>query len=163
MEASIRCPTLINAKIHWLSNEIVREIKKLQPVIVYQQPENFLNVILTTFSDASFNMSSLRSYGQNGLISGLRIMCRDGTEVFHTPDRVSTKQRRISNSRYGAKILASAQGDDRGYYLKIKLRSLFPKAGIRNEVAVDSMGLYGTIVTLHEGNEYILRQSVQKI
>lgn len=88
---------------------------------------------------------------------------QDGSEQFYVIDWVSTKQKRISHSSYGAEILACAEADDRGYYLKMGLRSLFPKANMRNEITIDSRGLYDTISTLHEGCEYSLRQTVQRI
>lgn len=64
------------------ANAIVRDIKKLQHAIVFHQPTSVVNAILNTFSDASFNISSRKSYGQTGLISGLRIMWNDGTKLF---------------------------------------------------------------------------------
>ena len=145
------------------ANEMVREIKKLEPVILFRRTEGVIQAILTMFSDASFNISSRKSYGQTGVISGIRTMMKDGKEQFYVIDWVSTKQKRISHSSYGAEILACAEADERGYYLKMGMRSLFPKTGMRNEIAVDSMGLFDTISTLHEGREYRLRQTVQRI
>ena len=145
------------------ANETVRDIRKLDPTIVYHSPGNVANAILSTFSDASFNITARKSYGQTGLVSGVRTTMQDGSELFHILDWVSTKQRRISHSSYGAEILACAEGDDRGFYLKMGINSLFPKVKMRNEILVDSMGLFDTITTLHEGNEYRLRQTVQRI
>lgn len=145
------------------ANEIVREIKKLKPVLLFRRTGTVIGAVITTFSDASFNITSRKSYGQTGLVSGVRTTMDNGSEMFHMLDWVSTKQRRISHSSYGAEILACAEGDDRGFYLKEGMRSLFPKTMMRNEIAIDSMGLYDTITTLHEGKEYRLRQTVQRI
>lgn len=123
------------------ANEIVRDIKKLQPTLLFRRTGNVTKAMITTFSDASFNITSRKSYGQTGLVLGVRTTMDDGYEMFHMLDWVSTKQRRISHSSYGAEILACAEGDDRGYYLREGMRSLFPKTSMRNEIAIDSMGL----------------------
>lgn len=145
------------------ANDIVRDIKKLTPHIIFPRSTSVVRAMISTFSDASFNISSRKSYGQTGLVLGIRTQLEDGSELFHVLDWVSVKQRRICHSSYGAEILACAEGDDRGFYLKMGMRSLFPKTNIRNEIVIDSMGLYDTITTLHEGNEYRLRQTVQRI
>ena len=145
------------------ANDIVRDMKKLKPYILYKRPTNVTRAIVSTFSDASFNISSLKSYGQTGLVFGIRTLTKDGSEHFHTLNWVSTKQRRICHSSYGAEILACADGDDRVYYLKMGLRALFPVAKMSNEPVVNSHGQYDTISSLHEGSEYRLHQTVQKI
>ena len=78
-------------------------------------------------------------------------------------DWSSSKQHRVSNSSYGAEKLACAEADDRGFYITMCLRSIFPKKCFRHMILVDSKGLYDTISTLHEGREYRLRQTVQRI
>jgi len=78
-------------------------------------------------------------------------------------DWSSHKQRRVSHSSNGAEILACSSGDDRSLYLTGSYGILFPTSDIRNELNVDSRGLYDTITTLHEGNEYRLKQTVQRI
>lgn len=90
-------------------------------------------------------------------------MMKDGKEQFYVIVWVSTKQKRITHSSYGAEILACAEADDRGYYLKAGMQSLFPNTAMRNEIAVDSMGLFDTISTLHEDRKYRLRQTVRRI
>ena len=145
------------------ANEIVCDIKKLTPMLFFRRPTNAVRAMVTTFSDAAFNINSRKSYVQTGLIMGIRTLLKDGPECFHTLDWVSTKQRRICHSSYGAEILACAEADDRGFYLKMGMRSLFTSTKIRNEIVVDSLGLFDTITTLHEGSEYRLRQTVQRI
>lgn len=145
------------------ANEMVREIKNLEPVVLFRRADTAAQTMLNTFSDASFNISTRKSYGQTGVISRIRTTMENGSEQFYVIDWVSTKQKRISHLSYGAEILACTKAENRGYYLKMGLRSLFPKANKRNEIAIDSMGLYDTISTLHEGGEYRLRQSFQRI
>ena len=144
-------------------NEIVRDIKKLTPTLFFRNSTDVVSAMVSTLSDASFNINSRKSYGQTGLIMGIRTLLQDGSECFHTVDWVSTKQRRICHSSYGAEILACAEADDRGFYLKMGMRSLLPNTMMRNEIVVDSMALFDTITTLHEGSEYRLRQTVQRI
>lgn len=52
--------------------------------------------------------------------------------------------------------MACIDADDREYHFKSTLRSA-------NVLLVDSLGLFDTITTLHEGKDYRLRQSVQNI
>lgn len=64
---------------------------------------------------------------------------------------------------YGAEILACVDAYDRGFYIKQALQSIFTKEDVIHEVNVDSKGLYDTVTTLHEGREYRLKQTVQRI
>ena len=125
------------------ANHMVREIKKLEPVILFQKTEGVSQTILTSFSDASFNINSQK--GQAGLTPDIRTKMKDGIDQFYVIKGASTKRKRISHSSYGAEILACAEANDRGYYLKMGMHSLFSKTGIRNEIAVDSIGLFDTI------------------
>ena len=43
------------------------------------------------------------------------------------------------------------------------ISSLFPLDSFKHTLNVDSKGLYDTITTLHEGRDYRLRQTVQRI
>jgi len=83
--------------------------------------------------------------------------------MYHVIDWSSHKQRRVSHSSYGAEILACADSDDRGYHLRSSLRSFDTQCGIKHCLHVDSRGLYDTVTTLHEGKEYRLRQTVERI
>lgn len=78
-------------------------------------------------------------------------------------DWCSAKQRRVRYSPYGAEILACADADDRGFYLKTGLDCIFPNTASRNELLTDSKCLYDTITTLHEGRDYRLRPTVQRM
>ena len=105
----------------------------------------------------------MSGYGQTGLLTVLRIKQRDGVDLYHPIDWPSSKQKRVSYSPYGAKVLACAEADDREYYIKIGLMSLFPNTKVRNELSTDLRCLYDTITTLHEGRYYRLRPTVQRI
>lgn len=64
-------------------------------------------------------------------------------------DWSSHRQKRVSYYSYGAEILACASADDREFYLKEALKSLFPRHRTRHELPVDSKALKDTIKTLH--------------
>lgn len=53
-------------------------------------------------------------------------------------DWASTKQRRVSYSSYGAEIIACAAADDRGFYLKMSMSSIFKGMKFRSTVVVGS-------------------------
>ena len=148
------------------ANDILKEVLALKPQIVFRappSPEYITEVIVCSFADASFNHSDMTGYGQTGLVTGLRIKLKDGMDFYHALDWTSSKQKRVSYSPYGAEVLACADADDRGYYLKTGLASLFPNTKIRSELSIDSRCLYDTITTLHEGRDYRLRPTVQRI
>lgn len=127
--------------------------KKLEPVFLFRQADKCAQVMPISFSDTSFNISTLTLYDKDGVISGIRTAMEDGSEQFYVIYWMSTKQKRISHSSYGTEILACV-----GDYPKIVLRSQFPNERIPNEISIDSMGLYDIIQTLHEGNKCRLRQ-----
>lgn len=116
---------------------------------------------IQTFSDASHPNTTC--YGHTGIVSRLRIIQVYGTEIFHTLAWASQKQKRGSYSAYGAEILAVAYVDDRGYYFKVCLNSIFPWMNLSHKLVVDSHGLHDTITTLHDGPEYRLRHTVQRL
>lgn len=123
---------------------------------------NITNVLVSNFSDALHPGREL-DYGQTGIVTGLRIENGDGPDIFHTIDWISHRQKRVSYSSYGTEIIATAHGDDRGYYLNSGINSLFTNRMPKHELTVDSRALYDTITTLHESTEYRLRQTVQRI
>ena len=148
------------------ANNFLTEILALKPQIVFRappQPSEIEEVLVSTFADASFNHSSRSGYGQTGLITGLRMKRKNGVDLFHAIDWSSSKQKRVSYSPYGAEVLACAEGDDRGFYLKAGLSHVFEKTKIRNELTTDSLCLFDTITTLHESKDYRLRPTVQRM
>lgn len=79
-------------------------------------------------------------------------------------DWESVKKKRFRYSSYGAQILACTEADDRGFKLNKAIHYLSNDGTqINHTLNVDYKGLYDTIKTLHEGSEYRLRQSVQRI
>ena len=145
------------------ANRMVKELMQLNPTVTFRTPtSNIKEVTTCSFSDASFNIGKSQSYGQSGIISGMLI--KTTTEnIYHVIDWASKKQRRVSYSSYGAEILACSDADDRGYYLRNAIRILTMNQSIKHELCVDSRGLYDTITTLHDGKEYRLRQTVERL
>ena len=146
------------------ANTMVKELMKLNPTILYAKPtEKFKQAQVLTFSDAAFNVTKSNAYGQTGIINGMLFEYENGSHIFHILDWTSSKQRRVSHSSYGAEILACAEADDGGYYIKKAMNKMYDTNLIKHQLQVDSRGLYDTITTLHEGKEYRLRQTVQGI
>ena len=148
------------------ANDMLKKVMELEPKIAFhpQPPASEIKeVIVTSSSDASFNHGTRSGYGQTGLLTGLRIIRSEGADIFHTIDWCTNKQRRVSYSPYGAEVLACADADDRGYYLKSGLLSLFSSLKTRSELCTDSRCLYDTITTLHEAKYYRLRPTVERI
>lgn len=146
------------------ANKMLKEIRDLKPLISFRKLTSEVdNIDVWTFSDASFNIVTGRDYGQTGIITGLKVTGKGGESVFHVVDWTSSKQRRVSHSSYGAEILACSEADDRGYYIKKAIMAVTDRTDIRHILHVDSRGLFDTISTLHDGKEYRLRQTVQRI
>lgn len=153
-------------RVHDLSeaNKMLKELRDLDPTILFRKMNTAVSKIeVWTFSDASFNIVSGRDYGQTGVVTGLKAYGKNGENCFHLVDWTSSKQRRVSHSSYGAEILACADADDRGFYIKQAVRSITQEDEIAHVLHVDSRGLFDTISTLHDGKEYRLRQTVQRI
>lgn len=145
------------------ANCMLRELQHMPASIRYNRPSGNLHSLqVVTFSDASFNISKSQQYGQTGFISGIQVVTDVFENVYHVIDWSSAKQQRVSHSSYGAEILVCTDADDRGYYVKLALKSLTP-GDVRHLIMVDSKALYDTITTLHEGKEYRLRQTVQRL
>lgn len=147
------------------ANGMLKEMRDMKAEVFYRSPKvQIKKVVVTSFTDAAFNITKSTQYGQTGLVCGIRFV-GDGTEndVYHVIDWGSMRQKRVCYSSYGAEILACTEGDDRGYNIKMSLASLFPKNEFTHELNVDSKGLYDTVTTLHEGRDYRLRQTVQRI
>lgn len=143
------------------ANAMVKELLTLPPYITYPRPFGVHDVIISTFSDAWHRYESC--YAQAGVISGLKIVLRDSPDIFYLIDWSNQKQRRVSYSAYGAEILAASQADDSGYYFKVGMRSLLPNSNMQHDVPVDSRGIFDTITALHDGREYRLRHTIQRL
>lgn len=118
---------------------------------------------MSNFGDAEINKNATRDYGQTGIVSGIGKVREQGQDIFHLIDWCSNKQRIVSYSPYGSEILACANTDDRVYYSKTAVNSIFENEGVKNELFNDSRCLYDTIATLHEGEDYRLRPTVQRM
>lgn len=91
---------------------------------------NINSVVTTTITDVSHSGNN-KTYGQTGLVNGLRIDLDIGL-VFNLICWSSTKQQMIRNFSFGAKILAAADEDDRGYSVKSTLLAFSPKCNIKH-------------------------------
>lgn len=145
------------------ANEMLAELHKLKPRLVYRNPGNITNVIISTLSDASHGASD-EIYGQSGVLCGLKITnATNSAPFFHAVSWTSHKQRRVTYSSFGAEILAAASGDDRGFDFKMSLSSLFPQKPVKHQLLIDSKALFETITTLHQTDDYRLRKTVARI
>lgn len=144
------------------ANEVVSELRSLAQTPRFKNVSSAQEVSLCSFSDAAHPRD--RDYGQSGILICLLRRNGDGrNQVYHLINWTNQKQQRLSYSTNGAEILTVASSDDRGYYTKIAINTVFPKNPVKNELIVDSKALWDTIKTLHEGREYRLRQMVQWI
>lgn len=143
------------------ANEMVKEVLELDHWIRFPKCHEVKRILLSTFSDASH--PRVRTYGETGVIIGLRGFRESGEDKYHVMDWTSHRQKRVSYSAYSAEILACATADDPGNYLKQTIQSLLPRIELRHEVIIESNALQDTTTTLHGGTEYRLRPTVQRI
>lgn len=105
------------------ANLKVKELRDLRARIRYNIIETKFNYTECSYYDDSFNISSYQRYGQTGTVTDLAFDDNWGcTHVFHPIDWKSSKKRRVSHSSYGAEILACADADERGFYVKQALK-----------------------------------------
>lgn len=71
--------------------------------------------------------------------------------------------KKVSYSLYGAEILATAEADDRRYFLKKAIISLFPNRPLKQKLLVSSKLLFETITTLQQTGDYRLREIVARM
>lgn len=146
------------------ANGMLKEKKEMSATVTFLPPPyDVTKVVITSFSDAAFNVTQSTHDGQTGIVNGIRyISTSDKFYIYHLVDWASMRQLRVCHSSYGA-ILACTEADDRGYNLKMGMASIFPDQKFTHELIVDSKGLFDTVTTLHEGRDYRLRQTVQRI
>lgn len=146
---------IINANRYW------KQLRGLRAIIRFNAGNRDNDITVCSFS---FNITTCQSYGHTETITRLAFDVNRGRwRIFNAINWTSCKQRRVSYSSFGAEILACAEADDRGFYVKQAIQSIFDDLKVRHELNVDSKGLYDMITTLHEGKEYRLRQTVQPI
>lgn len=104
-------------RVHHLTdgNHDHHELKQLTSVIQIRrprQPVEYVSVYI--FSDASFNITSMKQFGQSGIITGLMVESESDALHFQI-DLTSAMQKRMTHSFYGTELISSADADDRGY------------------------------------------------
>lgn len=114
-------------------------------------------------TEYSFSIVRGRNFRQTGIVTGIMAKGGHGTRVFHIVDWGRWKERRLAHYSYSADILAYWHADDRGYRLKEAHKSISPTEEKKHIPHVDSSKLFDTITTLHDGKEYRLRKTVQRI
>lgn len=144
-------------------NSNMTDITQLRPYIRYIRPTNPQKVKIVSLSDAAHGGAD-SIYGQTGGLCGLLIE-EDGKKdrIYQPVSWTSHKQKRVSYSAFGVEILAAADADDRGFDLKMSLKSLLPGHEWTHELYVDARALFDTITTLHEPREYRLRKTVARM
>jgi len=98
-------------------NGMVKEILQLKPVNVFHAPTSIVtDMFVSSFADASYNISSTQCYGQTGIVNGI-VIKQEGMDelLYHLTDWTSHKQRLVTNSSYGAEISACMSADDHSY------------------------------------------------
>lgn len=81
------------------ANRMLAEMKDLSATLLFKKLKSPVEKVeIQTFSDASFNISNSREYGQTGIITGVLVVGQNGEEAFHMIDWASTKQRRVTHS-----------------------------------------------------------------
>lgn len=80
-------------------------------------PATALNMKIYTLADPSFNISSPQIYAQTVLVTVICIADYVNEKLYPKHGNSSKKQR-FTHSSPGAGILATADGDDLGYYMK---------------------------------------------
>jgi len=145
------------------ANSILREISALNPSISYKTPPPGYSPKFLAFADGAQGKGS---YGQSGYVGGLYFQPSSANQniLYHITDWYSGKQSRISFSSIGCEILAAATACDRASNMVDSIQILHNSpARLPLVFTVDSLGLYGTITTLHEGKDYRLRATVSRL
>lgn len=93
---------------------ILKELEQMRPVITYRVlPRGAISTVCP-FTDAPFSISKSQAYEQSGILPGISFEVKSDTSpTYHLTDWCSLKQRRVSQSFYGAETLACTVGDDR--------------------------------------------------
>lgn len=79
-------------------NKMLKELRDLTPTLQFRQLSSVIDTMdIWTFSDAYFNIASVRGYGQTGIVSGIKVNEVNGENAFHLVDWASTKKRIIKH------------------------------------------------------------------
>lgn len=143
------------------ASSIICEMKRTKPMILFPKPRHTTIITICTIYDA-FHNGMTETYGHSGVLCGLKVRTESLT-LYHPVMWSSHIQKKVSYSSFGAEILAAADGDDRGYHVKMTLGSLFPEAPVRHHMMLGSKSLFETITTLHYTGDYRLRKVVSRM
>lgn len=95
------------------ANSMLKEIRDLAPTIRFIIPKvDSDEVSITTFSDASFNVSFSRSYVQTGFMTVIMFRITNVSDIYHIVDWSISKQILVCYSPFSAEILACTDPDD---------------------------------------------------
>lgn len=142
------------------ANSCLYELRKLTPTLSFPISTTASKPEYIAFSDASMGR---HTYGQTGYISGISFL-ESSRRLFYTIDWHSGKQSRVCFSSLGAEILAAAESADRSSLVVQGIHSICnAEKTLSLRLATDSMGLWSTISTLHEGKDYRLRPVVSRL
>lgn len=82
-----RCMPTIKVEYLLEGNQMLKEIKLLTAAVYFKPSDEKIRIIgIKTFSDAPFNISTARTYGQSGTVSVLSSLTDEGREVYHIID-----------------------------------------------------------------------------
>lgn len=107
------------------ANLQVGEILLLKPYIRYIRPTGVHSMKLVSICPVRHDAShgAFESmYGRSGNFCGFTIQCRRGRNpLFHTISSTGHKQRKVTKSSFGAKIIAASDVDDLGLVINNSL------------------------------------------
>ena len=151
----------LKVKVLLAANESLHLIRSLTPSLMFRKSSFLdLSVSYLPLSDA---IQGKTSYGQTGYVSGINIIDGD-IPIFHLIDWHSSKHSRVSFSSAGAGNIAPAESSDRASLTVACIKEIqFASVLFPLVLTVDSHGLYSTIITLHEEQDYCLRPTVSRL
>ncbi len=128
--------------------------------MLYLAPPSEFKAKYLAFSDAS---QRKYSNGQTGYISWVLLQTQSSL-LYHVLDWHCCKQSRISFSSIGCEILAAAASADRASSMVHAIQLLHDSPSpLPLVLTVDSLGLYSTVTTLHEGKDNHLCPTVARL
>jgi len=145
------------------ANTVLQEVRALKPLIEYKSPTASYEAKYLAFSDGAQGKGS---YGQSGYVSGIFFQSQvsNAALLYHVTDWYSGKQSRVSFSSIGCEILAAATSCDRAVSMVRAIQLLHDSPSkLPLVLTLDSLGLHGTITTLHDGKDYRLRPTVTRL
>lgn len=133
---------------------MIRELRSLKTMLLFPAVSQIEVAMIITSPDAG-HTSCARVFGQSGIMGALKLVSTN-KRFYHPIARSSSKQKKVSYSSYWAEVLAAAEADERGYFLRDAIISLFPDLSLEHEPLVDSKSLFETKMTFHQTGDYRL-------